>query len=291
MSPFEISVIVAEAQGQPDIHATLASVERATTGLRTELLVVRPPGRAPLPSSSILSIRECATEEESLVPQRWGVGVRAATAPVFACLTTEFTVHPDWARALLGAIATGAVGAAGAIEVAANAGITATAVYLVRFSPYLPRTGSAPRSVPDIPGDTAAYRRDAVVAFPDLLADGFWEVDFHRRFAAAGQKLLCLPDPLSTFRPGRGLGASLVLRYRHGREFGITRVEKYRHSAGRLILGTPLVPMVLVARMVRRAAAAGRIGLAVRAFPVLAMISAAWAGGEAAGAWSVRGRR
>lgn len=291
MSAFEISVIVAEAQGQQDLQPTLASVERATAGQCAEVLVVRPPGRPPLPSFSTLAIRELPADEGSLVPQRWGIGVRAAAAPVFACLTSEFTVHPDWARTLLGSIATGAVGTAGAIELAASAGTTAAAVYLVRFSSYLPCPGSAPRSVRDIPGDTAAYQRDAVAAFPDLLAEGFWEVDFHRRFTAEGRQLVYLPTPLATFRPRRGLRASLVLRYRHGREFGITRVEKYRHSAGRLILGMPLVPVVLVARIVRRAATAGRIGLALRAFPVLAMISAAWAGGEAAGAWSARKER
>lgn len=288
MSAFEISVIVAEAQGQPDLQPTLASVERACAGLNAEVLVVRPSVRPPLPPSPALTIRELATEVGTLVPQRWGVGVRAAVAPVFACLTSEFTVQPDWARGLLEVLATGAVGAAGAIELGPGAGTTAAAAYLVRFSPYLPGPGSEPRQVSNIPGDTAAYSRDAVAAFPDLLAEGFWEVQFHHRFAANGLKLLLLPRPLAIFWPRRGLRASLLLRYRHGREFGITRVTRNRDSVLRLLLGSPLVPVVLVSRIVRRSAAGGRIGLAIRAFPALAMISVAWAWGEAAGAWAAR---
>ncbi len=292
MSAFEISVILAEAQGQPDLRPALASIERACAGLSTEVLVVRPSGRPPLSSWPALMVRELVTDEATLVPQRWGVGVRAAAAPVFACLTSEFTVHEDWARALLDALGNGAVGAAGAIELGTHAGATAAAVYLVRFSSYLPRPGAEPKAAENIPGDTAAYRRDAVMRFPDLLADGFWEIEFHRRFAAAGQQLLALPQPLATFRPKRGLGASLLLRYRHGREYGVTRVVRHRHHAWRLILGAPLVPFVLVGRIVRRVMAVpGRRRLMFGAFPALMMISAAWAAGEAAGAWSARGQR
>jgi hypothetical protein len=287
----EITVILAEAEGQPDIKSTLESVERACAGLSAEVLVVRPQGRPPLPPTPSITVRELSSGDAVLVPDRWGMGVRAATAPVFACLTTEFTVHPDWVRVLLAALATGAVGAAGAIELDQGSGITAAAVFLVRFSPYLPRTDASPRVVPNIPGDTAAYRRDAVVAHPDLLADGFWEVEFHRRFATCGGQLVALGDPLATFRPVRGFGASLVLRYRHGREFGATRMVRRQVPAWRLILGSPLVPVVLVVRIVRRAQEAGRMGLAARAFPALAMISAAWALGEVVGAWSARGRR
>ncbi|HEY8062888.1 MAG TPA: hypothetical protein VID74_08825 [Gemmatimonadales bacterium] len=292
MPAFELAVILAEADGQPDCQAAVASIERACAGLSAELLVVRPQGGPQLPSSSSLAVRELATDNTTLVPERWGIGVRAATAPVFACLTTEFTVHDSWARSLLTALATDAVGAAGAIELAPGAGTTAAAIYLVRFSAYLPRSGTEPHPVRSIPGDTAAYRRDAVVACADLLAEGFWEIEFHRRFAAAGRQLLAIPAALSTFRPNRSFNATVLLRYRHGYEYGVTRVVRHRHRAWRLIVTAPVVPLVLVARILRRVVAArGYAARAIRAFPALAAISLAWAVGEAAGAWSARGRK
>ena len=292
MSAFEISVILAEAPGQPDLQPTLASIERACAGLSAEVLVVRPAGRPPWSPGSANNVRELTAGEATLVPERWGVGVLAATAPVFACLTSEFTVHAAWARSLLDALATGAVGAAGAIELARGADATAAATYLVRFSPYLPGPAGRPRQAANIPGDTAAYQREAVLVHADLLTEGFWEIEFHRRFANDGKKLILLQAPLATYSTNRGLAATLLLRYRHGREFGATRVVMHRHSRWRLVLASPIVPVVLVTRIFGRLARVPRrIGLAVRAFPALVMISAAWAAGEAAGAWSARDPR
>src|SRR5690242_20152383 len=104
MSPFDISIIVAEAPGRPDVDATLESIEQACAGIAAEVLVVRPGGRKALRPSSAVTIRELVVDDSTLVPVRWGVGVRAASAPAFGCLTTEFTVHPEWARASLAAL-------------------------------------------------------------------------------------------------------------------------------------------------------------------------------------------
>lgn len=292
MTAFDISIILAEAQGRPDLGPALLSIERSCAGIAAEVVVVRPPGRAPVPRSNTVTIREVTAAESLLVPERWGLGVRAAQAPVFACLTTEFTVQPEWARALLDGLADGAVGAAGAIELAPGAGTTATAVYLVRFSAYMPRATAGARSVGNIPGDAAAYRREPVAAFPDLLAAGFWEIEFHHRFTAQGSRLLLLGHKLATFHSTRSLRASLLLRFRHGRNHGVTRVRRHRHTAWRLLLLSPLVPVVLLARIVRRTVGtAGGPRMVIRSLPALALISVAWAAGEAAGAWSARDRR
>lgn len=290
--PLNISVILAEAAGSPELEPALEAIERACAGIRAEILVVRPEGRAALPRSTTCALREVIVEEHTLMPERWGFGVRAARAPVFACLTTEFVVHPDWARTLLQALASGAVGAAGAIELAPEAGITATAVYLTRFSAFLPRPRAELSVTDNIPGDTAAYQRAAVMAFPDLLSDGFWEVEFHRRFRAQGSPLLATNKSLSTFHSTRSCRSAVALRYRHGYEYGVTRVVRHHHKVWRLMLAAPLVPAVLLARILRRAASAkGGWKLAIKALPALGLICAGWASGEAAGAWAARGRR
>lgn len=292
MTAFDLSIILAEATDHPELDATLASIEAACAGIAAEVLVVRPGGRAPLRASQAVTLREITVDDATLVPVRWGHGVRAAQAPVFGCLTTEFTVNGEWARALLAAVAGGATGAAGAIELAPHAGMTSTATYLVRFSAYMPRPGREARTTSQMPGDTAGYQRDAVIASADLLADGFWEVEFHRRFLADGRRLVAIAIPLAKFNSSRSLSASLLLRFRHGREFGITRVVRHRHNRAVLVLGAPLVSVVLATRIVRRALRSpGAWRLLLRAFPAVALMSAAWAAGEARGAWSAgRGR-
>ena len=124
---FELTVIVAEAKDNPDLEPTLAALERACVGLATEVLLVRPKGRAPVRRSESVALREIAAPESALVPDRWGIGVRAARAPVFGCLTTELSVSPAWARTLLKALGRDAAGAAGAIGLEPHAGIVAKA--------------------------------------------------------------------------------------------------------------------------------------------------------------------
>ena len=292
MTDFAIAVILAEAEAHPALEPALSAIERSCAGLAALVLVVRPAGGPPLRTSVDVTLREILAGPEQLVPERWGLGVRHADAPVFACLSTEFEVHPGWARALLDALSDGSVGAAGAVELAPHAGMTATAVYLVRFSVFFAAHNQPPRDVAHLPGDGAAYRRAPVIALPDLLAAGFWEIEFHRRFLAAGLRLRSISQPLVTFHPTDHLRSAAVLRSRHGFEYGVTRVRQHRHSPWALIAAAPLVPMVLVARIIRKALTAdGGWRLLIRSFPALVVISCAWAWGEASGAWSSRGQR
>ena len=287
--PFDLSVILAEARGNPALDPPLAAIECACEGIRAEVLVVRCAGRPALRSSSIVALRELTVDESLLVPERWGVGVRAAQAPVFACLTTELTPAPTWARSLLEALRTGAAGAASALALAPGAGARAAAVYLVRFSAFLPGNDGDFRPRHDMPGDGAAYRRDAVVAFPELLAQGFWEAEFHRRFHAQGSALVYASDPLVSFDSAVSLGDIMSVRARHGRGYGQTMVADGRRSAARLVLGAPAVPAVLLLRIFRRAARApGMLWQAMRSLPALLMICSAWAWGEGGGAWAAR---
>ena len=289
---FDLSVVLAEAIENPEVGPALEAIERSCTGIATEVLVVRPKGRPVLPHSAALTLREVTADERTLVPERWGLGVHAAQAPVFACLTTELVVHPDWARALLHALASGASGAGGAIALGPRAGITATAVYLARFSAFLSRPSGEPSIADNIPGDAAAYRRDAVLAFPDLLADGFWEAEFHARFRARGSRLVFIDQPLSSFRSSVRLRSALVLRARHGYGFGVTRVLRHYDSPVRMLIVAPAVPVMLISRIVGRAVRApGKMWLVVKVLPALALLCAAWAYGEGVGAWASRSRR
>jgi hypothetical protein len=292
VTEFAISVILAESAAHAGLEPALSAIERSCAGLAAEVLVVRPAGRPPLPHSAGVTYREVIAEPDQLVPERWGLGVRHATAPVFACLSTEFEVHPEWATTLLDALADGSVGAAGAIDLAAGSGMTATAVYLVRFSVFFAPRDPPVREVGHIPGDGAAYRRAPVAALPELLATGFWEIEFHRRFLADGLRLRSISKSLITFHPTNNLRSAAVLRSRHGFEYGITRVQQHHHSPWSLIAAAPLVPFVLVARIIRKTLSTdGGWRLLIRSFPALVVISSAWAWGEATGAWSARGRR
>lgn len=289
--PFELTVILAEAAGNPGIGLALTALETACSGIATEVLVVRPLGRPPFPLQPNLILRELICAEETLVPERWGIGVRAAQAPIFGCLTSELLVHADWAPTLIVALTPESAGAAGAIELAPQAGMTAAAIYMIRFGAFLPVRNNGAWRTANIPGDAAMYRRDAALAFPDLLAEGFWEAEFHRRWRAANIPLRYLGKSLVSFRTSLSLGSAIRIRYQHAFGYGVSRVRRYGESVARILLVAPLVPLVLLIRMLSRASVApGATRHFLRALPATALLAVAWGWGEAVGAWSARGK-
>lgn len=228
----------------------------------------------------------------TLVPLLWGTGLGVATGRNVAFTTDQLRVAPTWAQALLAALASGAVGAGGPIELEAGSDAVTAAAYFIRFSAFSPRAWPAPARARDIPGDNAAYQRAALLRHADLLEEGFWEVEFHRRFEREGGILQMEPGARASLAGRVPFGPMLRQRYRHAREFGCSRVKRHGERRLTLLLSAPLVPLALLVRM------AGRVLPIARerrhflgALPWLALLSTAWAAGEAVGAAGARVRR
>lgn len=291
MNAPDISVILAKAGPAPRLVEAFRAVAASCSGLAAEIIVAGA-DVGELPAELRDRVRCVAAPEARLVPERWGAGLVAATAPVVAFTTSQFNVSVGWAPTLLDAVRRDdtIAGVAGTIGLAPGAAAADAAVYLLRYSAFLPGAAPVPTAVRDIPGDNAAYRRAALLAHPDLLARGFWEVEFHRRFTIR-ERLLMLPETLSTFHGPVALGAMMRERFRHGAEFGASRVREHGQSRWRVIGAAPAVPLVLTARVARRARRrpAGARLLASCA-PALLALAGAWAAGEAFGAAGAQGR-
>ena len=226
----------------------------------------------------------------ALTPVMWGAGLHVALGRVVAFTTAQMRVGVDWAPSLLRALDTrddeSIVGAGGPIELGTTDGAATDAAYFVRFSAFLPGLWNCIAPAADIPGDNAAYLRTALRQHEDLLTDGFWEVEFHRRFARGGRTLQMVPSAVATFTGRINVREMLAQRFAHAIEFGITRVARRGVSRLRVFVAAPLVPFVLLLRIVRRVAVA-RANLArlAIAMPWLVLFTGAWAVGEPVGAW------
>jgi hypothetical protein len=148
----------------------------------------------------------------------------------------------------------------------------------------------APAEAPaDLPGENAAYRRAAVLALGVDLPRGFWEVDVHRLIRQAGDVLVRAPRAVVEYDPALSLGGMLLNRFVHGSHFGVYRVRALGWPRWKAVLVTPLVPAVLLLRVLRRVRARGKSALwALTALPALLPLLAAWACGEAFGAARLR---
>ena len=284
MGDRELAVVVAEAPGSPSIEGALRAIRIACEGLAVEIVVVGSTGGSEHPA-----LTHVACAPGTLVPIQWGLGFAASRAPLVAFLTTELIVDPAWARALIPLLIDTVAGVAGAIDVQPPIGATASAIHFARFSAFLPSPGQSPRPVADIPGDGAIYRRAAITTHPDLLRLGFWEVEFHRRFRGDGLSLVQSREPLVHLTPTASLGRTAGFRFRHGYGHGATRVLEHHENRVRIAALAPLVPLVLISRIARRAGWT-RLGPLARALVPLSLLTAAWACGEALGAVTARGR-
>ncbi|MEO5800816.1 MAG: hypothetical protein ABIZ70_10620 [Gemmatimonadales bacterium] len=286
MSRIQLSVIVAVAPGHPALESTLDSLAAALPGITAEVIVV---GGSPVVHPSIEILRHVAAAPDMLVPEAWGVGIATAAGEIVGCLSTEFIVQQEWAKSLLPMVRDQVAGAAGAIAIAPHSSGATTGMYLLRFAPFLPGS-EAPATRDNIPGDGALYRREKILEHPDLLAEGFWEIEFHRRWLAAGDSLVFDPTARITFLGPVSLAEGVALRYRHGVTYGSTMVLRHSNSRMRHILLAPILPLVLTGRIARRLKArGGSLAPLIRSLPALLALTSAWSAGEAVGAMRPNG--
>lgn len=281
-----LSVVIACDGAIDRLPERLEALARACRGLSADVFVVHASGTSvalpddlPIPTTRV-------TAPSSLVPVLWGYGISAARGRIVALTTTQFRVRDGWARALLAEFNSSRIAAVGGrMALAANAGILERAVFLIRYSEHM---GSADREGPrEIAGDNAAYVRDAVVGVSPNLEGGFWEVDAHRLLRAGGAKICRAVDAVAEFAPELSLGAMLSNRFVHGSHFGVYRVRALGWPRWRAVAVTPLVPAVLLVRILGRMRHAGQpVRSVLILFPALMLLLFAWAAGEAHGALS-----
>ena len=286
MSDIELSVVLADTGGGWSIDAAVRALNESCLSLVTELIVVRTAGhRGPdVPRLDFSAVRVEQSRSGVLTPHLWGTGATFARGRVVAFTTDQQRVGRSWARALCETIDKGVVGVGGPIVLSPHADSGTTAAYFVRFSAFTPEAWPGIAPARDVAGDNAAYERAAVVRHDDLLREGFWEVEFHRRFEREGRQLQMVPGAVATLAGPMSFRALMSQRFLHAREFGAARVRRHGESRTKLLLSAPLVPFVLLGRMGRRTMSAGRYRRQfVRSLPALFVLAVAWAAGEVFG--------
>lgn len=239
------------------------------------------------PPPAILSQgRNCETIEgpaHALTPELWRDGILRAKAERVALVTTHCVPAPDWIEALLGADLAAHAGVGGAIDLSASCNAAQRAIYLLRFSSYVPRPDK--HVVADIAADNAVYRTASIRMHGDLLEKGFWEPSFHRRFAAQGLSLLFDPSLLVAYNGREAPLAFTGQRFSHGREYGSSRANDapFIRRLG-WVCASPLIAPLIFARVIARACAYPRLRrILPSAVLWLMLFTVAWSLGEARG--------
>ena len=277
-----LTVVIAVKGGQANLAAILDRLSGADSRVVEVLFCTAGPAAEVLMRSGARH-RVIEAEEAALVPYLWRDGLVAARSDRVALTTAQFVPPQNWIAGLLAADLDRWAGVGGPIENDAEAQPVRWAVYFLRYWKFAPPLPSGP--VEEIAADNAVYDRREVMKHPDLLALGFWEPSFHARFRADGRGLGLDPRLLSLYRGHDGVGEFSRQRFAHGRTFAETRGRpRSRANAVAYLLATPLLPALLIARIMSKALRRRR--LAVRFFqalPWLLVFVTAWSVGEAAG--------
>ena len=281
-----LSVVIACTDARRTLGACLSSIAIACEGIDAEVIVVNASGD----DTSAVAQNDCSIQViglpvGTLTPRLWAAGLARARGRAVAFTISQCQVGAGWARALLAGLESGATGAGGALLPAESCGPVDLAVFYLRYSAFLGAGERTVEQAAEIPGDNAAYRGDALQRHASSFADGFWEVDFHRRIRAEGARLVFVPGAEARFGPAAPLLSIARQRFSHGRHSGSWRIATGVRSGWQVIAAAPVVPMLLTFRIARRVLArrADRVRF-LSAVPALLLLSCAWAAGEAWGA-------
>jgi hypothetical protein len=259
------------------IEKVVESLRAQTVRDRVELVVVTP-ARAELEArlaeaaDELAAVRVVGIEAiEVLAPGR-AAGVRAAAAPIVVVGETHSYPHPGWAEALIDAHAGQWAAVIPGFGNANPDGAVSWAAFLCDYGEWL--SGLPPRGLSRIPPHNTAYKRAALLGLGRRL-DVLLTIgdELVVRLRAAQGKFAFHPAArvdhtnLSLLRPWlveRYAGGVLVAHHRMA-------IWSWRRRLA-YVLGSPLIPIVLLWRIRHGVAAARREGaVPAVAYPLLAV--------------------
>ena len=222
-----------------------------------------------------------------LVPELWSRGIQKSRGEIVALTLCSMHPDPGWAEALRATFEEGLAGVGGAIEPASKMRPLDWAIHLARYAAYL--LPFPARDVEDLPGDNAAYRRDAIEACRPVWAEGFWETEVDAWLRRRGQRLRLMPEMVVRQGASVGFLGFCANRIRHGIRSGRERSERFS-LVGRLVraLAFPAAAAVMLRRIGRLASSRGRAEGFRVALPLLTVFLLFWTAGEGIG--YLRGR-
>ena len=180
-------------------------------------------------------------------------GIRATHAPIVALTEDHCFPDPGWAEALVRAHR-GPWAAVGPMIVIANPRrLMSWANHLVQYLPWVQGTRSG--TVDDLPGHNSSYKRAVLMSFDrDLEAIFTAEAWLHAELRARGHELYLEADAVAYHVYITRLRPYVRENYYIGRQFAANRSRTWSVARRALYAaGSPLLPLLRLRRIVRRA--------------------------------------
>jgi hypothetical protein len=277
--------VIASCRALPLLERAVSSLRQQCQSLGAEIVIARSGDdadvaavRARFPDLTVVGIAPGAG-----IPRLRGLGLAASAGDPVAMTEDHCVPAADWLERLLFHTRAGADAVGGGMANAPGSGPLSWGAYLSDYGFYSYARPTDDRPVPLLTAANIAYSRRVVPEIAEWCDAGAWENVVHDRLTEQGRMLRFAPEARMYHDHRYGFGAFCRDRYEHGWDYARARLTEERGAPRwRLLLLTPLLPLVLIRRIGRAAAGEDRLGF-VRALPVTFAFLCSWALGEAAG--------
>jgi predicted dehydrogenase len=273
----QLSVILSTPDTYAGLRRTVAALGRQTVAGCIELLIVAPDAQKlemipeELKPFARWEVVEMGAARAFGHAESNAAAIRRATAPVVALGEDHAFPHPKWAQSLLARHRESAYAAVGPVVANANPGtLTSWADLFIGYGPWLePQSGGC---VDFLPGHNSSYRRDVLLQYGPRLEEMMRaETVLHWDLRAKGHRLYLEPRARLSHTNFGMPGVWLKVQYHAGRTFAAARAGQWRWTRRiAFALGSPLIPLVRLGRVVRRARPSNAPSM-LRLLPVLGM--------------------
>ncbi len=284
MAP-QLSVVIASINGADSLADCIASFVNQPRGGEVEIVVAESSdnGRAATLCSEYPTVRLFHFAEPKSIPALRAIGLLHARGDVLAMTEDHCLADPHWVENMLRAHESPHWVIGGAVENAATKRLIDWAVYFCEYGRYM--LPVAPGPTDDLPGPNVSYKRAALERFRDLLEPATWEPFWHWRLMSQGVQLINDPRLVIYHRKNFTFRGFMSERYYYARSFAGRRVAG-APVVKRLLftLGAPLLPPLLLARIVIRAWRKGRHRRELLlSLPYIVLFTLSWSLGELIG--------
>ncbi len=284
----EMSIIVLTPDSYATVERLMGRLRAQTARDRLEIVFVAPQtSRLQADEAELATFAAVQPVEANVMrstAEARAAGVRAAKAPIVVFTEDHSLPEPAWAESLIEAHGDGWSVVGPAVRNANPRSAVSWANFLLEYVQWLHPAPSGP--ILDLPGHNSAYKRDALLHYGPAL--GEWlEVEnvLLKDLRANGHQLYLESGACTGHLNYSRLSASIPLRFWSGRVFAARRRQGWSLARRLLyIAGSPLIPVVRLARIIGQLQRPGRrVPMLGRVLPVAVFLLACNTAGEVAG--------
>lgn len=282
----KLSIVIAAVNGPELLSQTLDAIDQLPERSQIEVVVVGTEAvsaKAVLngrPESCRVIIGGCLKDG---IPRLRHSGVMAANGQFIAILEDHVDVDKNWASTIFKFMADPSVSAVGGRVDSGQDGWVNWGVFLADYARYIGPVAEGDHA--DLPGNNIAYRRDALLAHADSLAEGKWESWVNAKLAGEGYRLVSTNQMVVRHCKRFKLSEFLRLRWHFGRSYAGMRIRELGPAKRAIYgVGSAILPVMLTVRATRLLATRDipRFKLA-KCWPLIAIVMTVGAAGECFG--------